>query len=433
MTDIPSESTPAEPVPDRASSSGPAAVNLSRGILFNVVIPLALLVAGGAVVALLGTAEPQKRPEPDTSPAGLLRSLPPARVAKLQSLESTGEGLELEVDGVVVPFQEARVAAEVSGRIVFKEKVCEAGGYVRANQLLMKIDSSDYLLDVYRLIQLVKQEKQAIEEANQELDNAKESAGVAERDYALQEAEVGRLESLGQFSSKAEIDQATRALLAAKQQLVSIENQSKLAEQRKVRLIASLDLARAQLFAAISNVFRTEIRAPIEGVIVSEQADLNTFVAQGATLVTIEKTSKVEVASSLRMDQLQWVMDQDQPQETEAELEKADELNKGGEGFANTGIRFPDAAALVSGADQALLDEHVQLFRAVEDELKANLKVAEDKKMVRPRTTSKIPTVQTAQHLNPTHGGMPCPRPRSSSSTLSTDAMIRCIDGTGIC
>jgi multidrug efflux pump subunit AcrA (membrane-fusion protein) len=64
------------------------------------------------------------------------------------------------------------------------------------------------------------------------------------------------------------------------------------------------------LRAAEINLQRTEIRAPIEGVIVSEEADLNTFVQRGSTLVVIDDTSKVEVASSLRMDQLYWVLNQ---------------------------------------------------------------------------------------------------------------------------
>lgn len=302
MTEIPSESSPAEPRPDGASSSGQAVMNLSRGVLFNVIIPLVLLVGGGTLVVLFGTAEPQKRPDPDTSPSGLLRSLPPARVAKLQSLDSTGEELELEVDGVVVPFQEARVAAEVSGRIVFKAEACEAGSYVKAGQLLMRIDNSSYLLEVYRLFQLVKQEQQDFENTEKLID-------VAQQDVKLQQAEVerlGKLAELGKFASYAEIDQAKRVLLAAQQQLVSVQNQADLLRQRKIAV-------EAQLYSAISSLLRTEVRAPIEGVIVSEQADLNTFVSLGSSLVTIDNTSKVEVASNIRMDQLHWVLDQANP------------------------------------------------------------------------------------------------------------------------
>jgi multidrug efflux pump subunit AcrA (membrane-fusion protein) len=295
--------------PRPASAASP----IGPGVMNNVVIPLALLVAGAAVVWLLGSVEPEKRADPDTTLVGRLRSLPPVRVAQLQSLDSIGQRLELEVDGVVVPFQEARVAAEVDGRVVYKDPTCEAGSYVTANQLLMKIDDTDYQLDLERLTRQVEQEAQAIKESDQELTNTKRLIDVASQDLSLQQKEVDRLVALraqGAFASQDEVDRAKRGLLASTQQLVTVENQYDLLNQRRIRLQASLKLAETQLRAAELNVERTNIRAPIEGVIVSEESDLNTFVARGTPLVTIENTTKVEVASSLRMDQLYWVLDQ---------------------------------------------------------------------------------------------------------------------------
>jgi hypothetical protein len=142
--------------------------------------------------------------------------------------------------------------------------------------------------------------------------NARRLIEVAKMDVQLQQKEVDRQKSYpAGFASPAEIDQASRALLAATQQLVSIENQLELLRTRRLKLEASERLAAVQLQAAEVNLQRTEIRAPIEGVIVSEDADLNTFVARGTTMVTIEDTSKVEVATNLRMDQLYWVLDQE--------------------------------------------------------------------------------------------------------------------------
>ncbi len=148
-------------------------------------------------------------------------------------------------------------------------------------------------------------------EVDQEMLNAKRLIEVAQQDVALQQKEVERQKALpAGFASRAEIDQANRGLLAATQQLVSVENQLDLLRKRRLRLEASERLAATQLKAAEVNLSRVEIRAPIDGVIVKEDADLNTFVARGNMLVTIEDTSKVEVATNLRMDQLYWVLDQ---------------------------------------------------------------------------------------------------------------------------
>ena len=115
------------------------------------------------------------------------------------------------------------------------------------------------------------------------------------------------------FASKAEIDKARSAVLSASRQLLGNENQLELFKQRRIRLEASERLAATQLRGAETNLQRTEIRAPIEGVIVRELADVNSFVNRGSPLVVIDDTSKVEVTTSLRMDQLYWVLDQAQP------------------------------------------------------------------------------------------------------------------------
>jgi multidrug efflux pump subunit AcrA (membrane-fusion protein) len=299
------------------SSSQPvAAASLSDGIMFNVVIPLLLLLVAGGVVWVLGEDEPAKRPAEDNSRNGQLRQLPPVHVQRLRSFDSAEHQLELQVDGVVVPFREARVAAEVAGRVVFKADDCEAGSYVKKDQVLMRLDPTDYELEVQRLSRLQEQEYQALSEVDQEMANSKRLIDLAVKDVSLQQQDYDRQKSLPEgFASRAEIDRANRTLLSATQQLVTLENQLELSKKRRVRLEASERLAATQLRAAEVNLRRTEIRAPIEGVIVEENSDLNTFVTRGSTLVTIEDTSKVEVATNLRMDQLYWVLDQKQDQD----------------------------------------------------------------------------------------------------------------------
>jgi multidrug efflux pump subunit AcrA (membrane-fusion protein) len=305
-------SEPAEPAStDSISSKSTGHESISQGVLFNVVIPLLLLFGGAFVVWILGSVEPEQRPPIDTTRTGRLQALPPVRVERLQSLESTGQQLKLQVDGNVVPFREARVAAEVAGRVIFKSDQCEAGSYVKKDQLLMQLDPTDYELEVQRLTRMKEQEYAALSEVDQEMANTQPLIELAEQDVQLQQKEVKRLTTLPEgFASPAEIDRANRALLAANAELVSANNQLKLLAKRRVSLEASERLAATQLKAAEVNLKRAEIRAPIEGVIVREDADLNTFVSRGSMLITIEDTSKVEVATSLRMDQLYWILDQ---------------------------------------------------------------------------------------------------------------------------
>ena len=279
-------------------------------VLFNVAIPILLLLAGYAIIKLLGVAEAAPMLAQDTSKISVIKSFVPAEVEQVASLAATGRQLELVIDGTVVPYQEARVSSEVAGRVIFKSPKCEAGQIVVAGDVLMQIDPTDYQLEVERLTQLREQEYRALGEIDQEIANSKRLIDVAREDVKLQRREVERQQALKTFASQAELDRAKSALLKSSQELVSWENQVQLLRTRRNKLEASEQLAASQLRLAETNLKRCTVAAQISGVIVSEQADLNTFVNRGTPLFTIEDVSKVEVSASMRMDQLHWVLDQ---------------------------------------------------------------------------------------------------------------------------
>ncbi len=297
--------------PDLNHPPAPRHVFTPSWFLFNLIIPLAIVVVAVGTVIALGKVGPSQRPPADASYAGRMKSLTPVRTERVKSLSDFGKRLQLHVDGTVVPYREVRLATEVAGKIIFKSDKCEAGAFVKKDDLLMRIDPTDYELEVTRLTRLKEQEYEALGEVDQEMANTKRLIEVAIQDETLQQREVQRLQSLpGGFASEGEIDKAKRAVLQSTQQRVGYENQLDLLRKRRARLEASERLASAQLNTANVNLERTEIRSPIDGVIVNEDAELNTFVARGSTIVTIEDTTKVEVATSLRMDQLYWVLDQ---------------------------------------------------------------------------------------------------------------------------
>lgn len=285
--------------------------NVFSWLSFNIGIPLLLLSAAIGLVFFLGAVQPSTRPAADTSLAGRLQALPAVDVVPTQSLADSGKTLHLNTDGTVVPFREVVLATEVAGRIIEKSPQCEAGQYVTAGTVLMRIDPTDYELTVRRLEQTQQSEYESINEIDQELINASRLLEIADADIELQSREVKRLDSLPEdFAARRDVDAARRAVLQAEQQKVTYQNQIDLLKKRRARLELAEQLAATQLKQARIDLQRTEIRAPIDGVIASEQAELNTFVARGNPVVTMEDTSKVEVATSLRMDQLYWVLNQ---------------------------------------------------------------------------------------------------------------------------
>lgn len=282
-----------------------------KNLLVNIVIPLLILAAGASFVVAIGSVEPKARPALDDSPVGRMKRLPSAEVTKVYSLQELGKPLELRVDGVVVPHREVQLAAEVAGRVIEKSPLCRAGNFVKAGQLLIKIDPTDYEQEVLRLTRMREQDYEALKEVDQEIENANMSLGIAKQDIALAEREVARLKSLPKgFVSEGEIDMAQKSLLQSSQNRIAIENQKNLLSARRGRLEAAERLATTQLETAKINLQRCEVRSVADGVIVREDAELNSFIQRGSPIVTLEDVSKAEVAVNLRMDQLYWVLDQ---------------------------------------------------------------------------------------------------------------------------
>lgn len=298
-----------EPEADVVRSGG--ALGSLKGLLFNVVLPLLILGAGFAVVQWLGAVEPQARPADDQTLPGRLRRLPAVDVTRVRSLQELGKPLELSVDGVVVPHREVQIATEVSGRVIEKSPLCRAGNFVAKGQFLVQIDPTDYQQEVLRLTQIREQDYEALKEVDQEIANAELSLNIANQDVKLAQREVDRLrDTPAGFVSEGEIDKSEKALLLSNQNRITIENQKSLLAARRGRLEVSERLATTQLETAKINLERCRIVSPADGMIVRENAELNSFIVRGSPIITLEDISKAEVAVNLRMDQLYWVLDQ---------------------------------------------------------------------------------------------------------------------------
>jgi multidrug efflux pump subunit AcrA (membrane-fusion protein) len=285
--------------------------SLVSDLAFGAVLPIAIVAAGILGFVALGEAKPEQKAEAGTDLASLLKALPEAEVARIEAFDTSKQSLDIELQGNVVPFRELMIGAEVTGRIVYKDPNCRQGRYVNKGQVLFRIDPQDYELEVQRLAKMKEQDYASLRELDQEEANIQKSLDVANDELELHDAELKRLTQLREgIVSVTELDAARRARLASLNQQVSIQNQLDLAKKRRARLEAAEKLAETQLKKAQLDLARCEIVSPVDGVIVRDMVENDSFVQRGSTLATVEDTGNVEVSCSLRMDQLYWVLNQ---------------------------------------------------------------------------------------------------------------------------
>jgi|688.fasta_scaffold00276_64 multidrug efflux pump subunit AcrA (membrane-fusion protein) len=283
---------------------------VSKGLhaILGVVLPASFV--GLGVVAYFVAQKPEagKVAALGSDMASLLSVMPAAQVESVRALT---ESLDIAASGVVVPYREIQVASEVGGRVLEKDVNMRPGNHVLKGQLLLKIDPRDYQYEIDRLTQRLDQERALVKESEQELQNTQRLIELAQSQLELAEADFKRTASLDtNFASQAELGASKQQMLNAMNQKVTLQNQADAIRTRRQRLDAAIKLVETELQQAEVNLRRTEISSPVDGLIVKEQVETDSYVQRGTQLMTIEDISKAEISCNLRMDQLYWLLDQ---------------------------------------------------------------------------------------------------------------------------
>ena len=271
-------------------------MNIIRKVL-GWLLPVLILGAAAAAFMFLGSQKPPPRREAAAPTAVAVRTTP------LQKMEGR---IEIDADGVVVPLREVTLAAEVPGRVLRKSEACRAGQSVKAGDVLFEIDPRDYQLEVQRLEGEVRQAALNIEEIDEELAQNASSTELSRRQVDLAGREVGRLDNLkaNRIVTETEHERALREELTATNALTMLQGQKRVLIKRRERFTEAQSLASTMLERANLDLSRTQIVAPVDGVVVEDKIEQDSFVAKGTPLVMLEDTSAVEVKTSLRMDEL---------------------------------------------------------------------------------------------------------------------------------
>ncbi len=102
--------------------------------------------------------------------------------------------------------------------------------------------------------------------------------------------------------------QAEQSFLTAKAALQTQENLVNTLEKKKSRMATAIDLAKVQAEKAVLDMQRTAIKAPADGVVVTEMVEEGDFVQRGQQLLTFDDTAKAEIRCNLTQSQLNWIL-----------------------------------------------------------------------------------------------------------------------------
>ena len=263
----------------------------------------ALILAGGAC-GLFWLSALNEPPTRITASAQL-------PLVETQLVEVNAGSFPIRVNGVVVPFREIRISAEVDGRIVMKAEGLRSGRVVSAGTPLITIDPEPYELELEKL---TLEDKQVSIERQQISIESKQIAtliSLVEKRLELAKREFTRSQKLKatNASSQAERDLAERTVLEVQDALELLQNRRELVPLRESDLQAKSDLISSHRKEAVLNLSRTEIVAPLSAIVTKDLQEVGSFVERGDHLFTLQDPSRFEVECRLRSDDLYWLQD----------------------------------------------------------------------------------------------------------------------------
>ena len=233
-----------------------------RRIALHVLLPLAVLVGGGAGArTLMRSAGPPES-------GGVSEVVPLVEVA----VATTYDGrVYLEGSGVVEPEREASLSAEVSGRVVQISDALAEGSRVKQGHVLLRIDDSRYRL-------ALRQQRAAVKRAELEVEVERSAGDAAKREWAV--------------SGQEPPADARRIALRVPQ--------LELAE-------ANVESARAVLASAKLDVDRTVLRAPFNATITTKAVERGDYVAPGVAVARLIGTDRFVARVSVPLEDLQLI------------------------------------------------------------------------------------------------------------------------------
>ena len=227
--------------------------NIIKGVTTVTVIFFAAIVAYG----LVATAPHPEQMEPGEAST------------TIRVIESRKQNIQLEVhsQGSVLPREQSEVVPEVSGRVKWMSPNLVPGGFFRKDEILLSIDDRDYRSAVARNQANITRAKAEDELAGFELNRLKELVK-------------------NNLTSQSTLENGLR--------------------NQRIAGAALLD-ARIALEQAQRDLWRTEIRAPYDGLVRTEKVDLGQFISRGQSVAAIYASDSVEIRLPIADKQLAYL------------------------------------------------------------------------------------------------------------------------------
>jgi RND family efflux transporter MFP subunit len=228
----------------------------------KIIVPIIVIAIGAAVMFVLLQKKNEPKKEARKDPGILVQTIKAVKQDKQLVIKGTG---------TVKASQEVSVVPQVSGRVTYISPQLVVGGLFKKDETLFKVERIDYVLA---------------------LEQAKAARAKAEYDLATIEgrARVAR-------SEWQRLNQDTN----------TEPNPLVLYGPQTANAKAALASAQAAVDQAQLALDRTEVKAPFNSRVKSENIDIGQYIKSGNSIAVLAGTNTVEIAVPLTLENLHWL------------------------------------------------------------------------------------------------------------------------------
>ena len=203
--------------------------------------------------------------------------------------------------GVVEPARTWNAVAQVAGRIEEVHPSFVHGGTVSAGDVLVRIASDDYELEVAQARAQIESAKAELEEAKLSESTLQNSLDIERAALEIAERDVARQRDLAARSSTAEatVEAKESAMLAQRARTQDLENQLAVLPSRLKALEQSIMVSQAGLDIATLNLERTVVTAPFEARVAEADVEVSQYVSVGARMGSLDGIAAAEIDAQI--------------------------------------------------------------------------------------------------------------------------------------
>jgi multidrug efflux pump subunit AcrA (membrane-fusion protein) len=223
---------------------------------------------------------------------------------KVETIKSSPVEEYYEAVGTVRARNSSVIAARIMGNVV--KLYVREGDRVQAGQTLIELENREAGTQIAKAQAGVRESTHALDEVDRNTRAAESAQQAANANEQLANTTFNRYRTLFERKSVSpqEFDEVRTKLEIAKAESEHADRLLQATRARRAQMLARIDQAKADVSGARIYAGYSRLVSPINGIVVSKQADVGTMATPGVPLITIENDSTYQLEVAVEESQL---------------------------------------------------------------------------------------------------------------------------------